>query len=58
MKETNKAERRVDFRRNRVARAHTAARTEVMKRTLFENVSWDDSDGLPVLRIRTEHSLA
>lgn len=33
-KDTKIAERRVDFRRSKVARAQAAARTEVMKRTL------------------------
>lgn len=35
IKETKRAERRVDFRRRRVARVQAAARTEVMKRTLL-----------------------
>ena len=35
IKETKRAERRVDFRRRTVARAQAAARTEVMKRTLL-----------------------
>lgn len=49
IKDTKRAERRVDFRRRRVARVQAAARTEVIKRTLLivwgagGIISWDET---------------